>query len=73
MDIDITCLEASGYISDSVDGRLDPKFDGPLRSHLSRCGLCRFELSLVQGAKASTPETPEARPGSHGAPAQGTR
>jgi len=53
MDIDITCVEASGYISDSVDGQLDPKFDGPLQSHLNRCGLCRLELSLVQGAKAS--------------------
>lgn len=53
MDIDITCVKASAYISDSVDGELDPKFDSPLQSHLSRCRLCRFELSLVQGTKAS--------------------
>ncbi len=52
MDIDITCLEASEYISDSVDGQLDPELNGPLQAHLGLCRLCRLELSLVQGTKA---------------------
>ncbi|HLF14091.1 MAG TPA: zf-HC2 domain-containing protein [Bacteroidota bacterium] len=53
MEIDITCLEASGYISDSVDGQLDPELSGPLQAHLGRCRPCRLELTLVQGTKAS--------------------
>jgi anti-sigma factor RsiW len=53
MDIDITCPEASEYLSDHVDGRLDPKLGASLSSHLDRCKYCRLELSLLQGAKAS--------------------
>jgi anti-sigma factor RsiW len=52
MDIDITCLEASEYMSDSVDGRLDPRFDAPLKAHLGRCPLCRFDYTLLLGTKA---------------------
>lgn len=52
MDIDLTCLEASEYLSDDVDGRLDPGLKAPLASHLERCKFCRLERSLLEGSKA---------------------
>jgi anti-sigma factor RsiW len=56
MDIDLTCLEASEYISDSIDGQLEASLEAPLRTHLERCGRCRLELLLMQGAKNSLRE-----------------
>ncbi len=53
MDIDITCLKATEYIHDSLDGRLDAQLTGPLRTHLDRCALCRLELSMFEGVKTS--------------------
>jgi anti-sigma factor RsiW len=57
MDIDITCLEASEYLSDHVDGRLDPELNAPLTSHLERCKYCRLELTLLRGTKESLRST----------------
>jgi anti-sigma factor RsiW len=51
MDIDITCLEASEYLSDRVDGRLAQGLSAPLNAHLERCGTCRLELSLLLGTR----------------------
>lgn len=53
MDIDITCLEASEYLSDHIDGRLEPDLSAPLSSHLERCRFCRLELALLEGSRAS--------------------
>jgi anti-sigma factor RsiW len=66
MDIDITCLESSEYLSDHVDGQLDPELNAPLAAHLERCRFCRLELALLSGAKEklrstmSPVSTPEA-------------
>lgn len=51
MEIDITCLKASEYISASVDGELDLELAGKLEAHLVRCGRCRFELAFDRGTK----------------------
>jgi anti-sigma factor RsiW len=51
MDIDITCSKASEYLSDHIDGRLDPELEAPLASHLERCGNCRTELSLLEDTR----------------------
>lgn len=51
MEIDITCLEASEYLSDHVDGQLTPELDAPLATHLERCRFCQLELALLRGAK----------------------
>jgi anti-sigma factor RsiW len=51
MDIDITCPEASVYLSDHIDGRLDPELVHPLKSHIERCRNCRAELALLEGAR----------------------
>lgn len=68
MEIDITCLKASEYISASVDGELDDDLSGKLEAHLIGCGRCRFELAFDRGTKTllrsrigSTPAPPHLR------------
>lgn len=53
MDIDITCFEASDYISASIDGELDPDLAEKLNAHLRRCRICSFEHILDSGTKSA--------------------
>lgn len=51
MEIDITCLEASEYISALIDGELDDTLSAQLDVHLQKCSQCRFEHLLDAGTK----------------------
>lgn len=53
MAIEITCLEASEYINDDIDGRLPAEVRSAFEAHLGRCRPCSLERSLALGAKST--------------------